>query len=815
MPPKKLSLSIYCFFLVLLILGILVYPLGEAKAQASATFTIRAAAGLDGKCRENAWMPVRVQLENKGPDADGYVSVQLNATLNTATYTYPVIMPTNSKKEVTIYVFYNSYSPDMQVSYVAGKELASVKLAPNCTGADELVFGVISSSPSAFNLLANFSPGRVTDLAQLEMADIPERVQGLDALDLLIVSDADSGALSSLQHQAIAAWIAAGGRLIVSGGSSWQKTAAGFGPQGDRPGLLPFSPNGTLTAAQLPVLQNFAAAQSDPSDQGGQVVLAAGEIDPGASLLLAQDGIPLAVENRFGQGDVLYLTFDPSQAPFRNWEGLPGFFSRLLATPLDQPVWSGGIKDWNNALEAAKFLSDIAFPAIPLVCGFLLLYILALGPANYLFLRLVKRRELAWVTIPVLVIFFSVAAILFGSFSRGKKPILNQVVIVQSWEGAAQARVSGLVGIYSPRRTRYQLEVGPGFLVNTIQNSMLGGSPQYTVQESPEKVVIQDIRLDVSGLEALAVDGAIPAPQFDSDLILTYSAQNLRLQGTISNHSQETLEDAKLFVPGDAVSLGSFKPGESRPIDVRLNYAETAGKMPFTSLPFATSGSYGYSYQLQTTTIDPMVGSSNYYSDKAYYQRYTFLQALTNGYNSNHGRSGGVYLTGWSDHAPLDASLAGTSVNRDDLALFVIRFAPARQYQGEAVSLLPGAFVWQVVDNPFGGESSPYNNFLYGSQNFTLRFSLSEPIAFQSVQSLMLNLQGPPGSSSAKDLRISLWNFEAGDWQQLPDLRWGTTPVEDPQHYVDPVGTIYMSLEANTISNVQIDRVDFTLIVRR
>ena len=88
-------------------------------------------------------------------------------------------------------------------------------------------------------------------------------------------------------------------------------------------------------------------------------------------------------------------------------------------------------------------------------------------------------------------------------------------------------------------------------------------------------------------------------------------------------------------------------------------------------------------------------------------------------------------------------------------------------------------------------------------------------MAFQSVQSLVLNLQGSPGSGSAKDLRLSLWDFEEQDWHTLTNLQWGSFQVENPDRYVNQAGAIFLNLEANTIANLQVDRVDFTLVVRR
>ncbi|MBK8024645.1 MAG: hypothetical protein IPK19_25285 [Chloroflexi bacterium] len=53
--------------------------------------------------------------------------------------------------------------------------------------------------------------------------------------------------------------------------------------------------------------------------------------------------------------------------------------------------------------------------------GFLALYILLVGPANYFLLSRINRREWAWVTIPILILVFSALAHTLGEFCAATK----------------------------------------------------------------------------------------------------------------------------------------------------------------------------------------------------------------------------------------------------------------------------------------------------------------------------------------------------------------------------------------------------------
>ena len=54
-----------------------------------------------------------------------------------------------------------------------------------------------------------------------------------------------------------------------------------------------------------------------------------------------------------------------------------------------------------------------------------------IGPINYLVLRHFDKREWAWVTMPALIVAFSVGAYGFGSFLRGSDIVVNEVAIVR------------------------------------------------------------------------------------------------------------------------------------------------------------------------------------------------------------------------------------------------------------------------------------------------------------------------------------------------------------------------------------------------
>src|SRR5512133_303749 len=71
-------------------------------AQNSNGVSLTAQAGFDGYCKNNAWLPVRVVLENQGnADLDGRLEVQATDA-STSVYAQTITLPASARKAATL-----------------------------------------------------------------------------------------------------------------------------------------------------------------------------------------------------------------------------------------------------------------------------------------------------------------------------------------------------------------------------------------------------------------------------------------------------------------------------------------------------------------------------------------------------------------------------------------------------------------------------------------------------------------------------------------------------------------------------------------
>jgi hypothetical protein len=702
-------------------------------------------------------------------------------------------------------VYPDGYLSELTVQLVAqGKVAAQTTASITCASSGDSLFGVLSGSPSAFNVLAELDPQVGNALvAQLEPADVPDYAHPLKALDWLVISDIDTGLLSAAQKGALQGWLAGGGRLLVTGGPDWRKTSAGLQD------LLPLLPEDTQNLPAPGPGEAATASIASLADLPGELLAASGTLAEGAEVLASRGGLPLVARRSLGSGEVLYLAFDPALEPVKSWDRLPDFYRELLRQPASASAWASGFQDWALASEAVSTLPSLELPSGWLIVGFLGVYAFAIGPANWIILRRLKRRELAWVSIPVLVLLFSGFAFLLGSGMRGARPVLNRLAVVQVWPGVEQAQVDGLLGLFSPARETYQLEIDPHFLAHALPNnfSTAQSNPGLFFRDEQGQTHIPDLRVDVGGIRTLALEGLAPAPLLDYELALELDQHGGTLRGSLTNQSDLAFQDSVLIAPGKTQHIGSLDPFEQREILLNIGLDSKAA---FTQGSAPAYQPYPGSPNLLWTEL---LGTSDYYRDRETYRRYSLLAALI-GYGQGTGRQEeGIYLAGWSSGSPIEAGLGEERFRTADTTLYLIALEPAISFSANSrLTLPPGLFAWSILEPGVSGEASPYETYV-SPGGFSLSFHPVFALPPGSVGSLSLHLESY-GASGRAGIQVELWDFSTGDWDQIEAVEWGTNDIPSPESFVGPGGEIRLRLNnTSSFGPEQLERADFTLTI--
>jgi hypothetical protein len=753
-------------------------------AQAQTNVTITAQAGLDGFCKADKWLPVHITVSNAGADINARVQTSYKNNLEGQTVDgVDISLPATSRKEFFLYVTPQGLMRTFSVSVMDGnKVLAKTNLNLSCTSDPITLVGVLTDNPSAFTMLNNIRPVTgTTRTVQLNISDLPDRAQGWGMLDALIISNVDTGTLTPEQKQSLELWLANGGKLFVTGGIQWQATTAGLNE------FLPIKLSSTRNVTGLSALSTYAM-DSTPLELG--TILATGKLQTGANILVEQNNIPLLIEKQIGFGKVYFFAADPGLQPLSDWDGMQKIYEHLLAFKSPKPSWADGPWDPYQARTALSTLPELALPSFVYICCWLGLYIIVIGPANYFILRRIKRPELAWVTVPVLVIIFTSLAYFSGFLYRGTRPILNRIMLAQAWQGVRQTQATALVGLYSPNRTTYTVESQDQFLIFPYpdMNQNLQGNNDWLSLKNETGISLPDVRVEIGGMQSMGLEGSMPSLAIQQDLTLTLTENTPVLEGSITNTSNYTLQNSALVTSSGWTPIGDIAPNESKNVSTTLiNNSNAQSNVQYTILA--------------------ALGLDTYSKDIDKKRHASFFQAVTVSPNNVVNVNSGVYLAGWVDNEiPTPAGLQGEAFNATDTLLYFEKLTPALKTETGALMLTSSIYSWE---SSLGDTiTTSYYNLADGGYN--IRFQPSLPVHFSKVDALSLNIGA---NTPPEKIQASLWNVETKKWTPIT-LNSYDTNIPEAWQYVGMDGEILMNINGNPNDYVEITSIDFILMVQ-
>jgi hypothetical protein len=628
------------FAVLLALLPILPFAL---PAAAAGDLTMSARVLLQGHARVGSWMAIEVQLKNDGPAITGELRMDPGNGSQTR-FSMVVDLPTGSRQTYVLHAQPPPFNRTVKVDLVAnGATVQSQSVAYLEHDAGQLVVGILAERPQGIVGEVDLPPsptGAAAVIVPLTVADLPDRVEGWGALDRLVWQDVDSNSLSTTQLAAMRNWIAGGGRLVIAGGTAGIATLSAFPDD-----LLPYRPSSTIDLDPSKVTALIGAVPTGATP----LPALAGTLANGRAIATSGDRA-VAAEMAYGSGAVTLIGFDPTTSWLAQSKSIEAFWRVLL--PARGNGSGNAFDDDSQLLSGVQQLQSLALPPVGGLLILLAAYILVVGPLNYLVLRRLDRRELAWLSVPLFGLGFAAAAFGYGSLLRGSDVVVNEVAIVRGAPDTTEGRAQDYFGVFSPSRASYLVEIpGGALLAGPISGGQFGnvsGSLDI-VQGDPAKV--RDLAVGVAQLRTIRAETPTTVPRMRATLALAGSA----LTGTFSNDSDEPLEQVSIVLGSSVDVLGDVAPHTSA--DVRL---------PLQANQFGMA--------LANQIIgEPFGGGTALDTEKQI--RYTMIGQLT--YDPVQGYLGALQsdqpvILAFGHRSPIDIRISGQAVKRTTNVLYYV-----------------------------------------------------------------------------------------------------------------------------------------------
>lgn len=617
---------------IALICTLLTGPVAAQEQGFGLTLTLR--PGYAGAYRLGEWFPVMVEVANDGRDLRGVLEWSFPGAPGQPVFRREVDLPRGSRKRITLDVFAQGFARNGTVRLIEnGNVVLEQSIGIEAIEMDRFLVVVVGSDPTVLTSLSAMSISGTSGTVVRHMSpdDLPAHPLVLRGINAIFLHDVDTAALAAEQRAALRDWVHLGGQLVIGGGTNGERAASGLAD------ILPVEATRTISQGDLSPLEQLTGSPPTPST--GPLLEARPR--PGAEAL--PPAAPLIYRSRLGSGMVVFSTFD--LALLRGWSAEPNLWSRTLRpVPLFIPGFDARVNQINLMQDALQ-LPAIQLPPASALAAFLFVYILVVGPVNYLALRRLRRLEWAWVTIPATVVVFTAGVFLFGIGLRGGQAQLLQVAVVQGSEGAPRGAATAYLALFSPVRGSYTLRFPADHLVSETRGfDDFTARPVLAVSDD-NGVTVPDLLVDVASVRTLIAEApAMPSVQVQS--AVQFDGADPR--GDVRNVGSVTLEQAIVVHQGRYKELGDLAPGARVAFDFNA---------PRGSFPFGVA-----------------IG------DDRVFNRRQILFRLFNASSRIAPLSGrspldddGVYVIGWNRSSALPVEMNGWTASQEGLTLFVIR----------------------------------------------------------------------------------------------------------------------------------------------
>ncbi|MFN8454241.1 MAG: hypothetical protein U0401_06120 [Anaerolineae bacterium] len=768
------------FFMLALALPWLLLSFSSAGLYAASPLHLAAQPAFGGRFKNGEWLPVFITVENSGPEVNGEIQVTITNQTGQLEFALPAQLASGARKRFTLYILPNNFSRAASVKLIpdGGSEadsLAATEIKLSVIPNDRYVIGGIMANAEG---LAAINPPQLegrreaADFVSLALEDIPDRYEGLRFLNALILNDVDTSQLTPAQRPALSRWVAGGGRLILGGGAGAARTLAGLPTE-----LQPASLSGLQELSSLPGLEGYTGR---PIRVPGPFLAAAAQPAAKAAILLDHLGqnnspgaLPLLIELPFGAGYIDWVALDVSQSPFDAWAGAGAFAEKLLAPgaawlpnlPTDIAPQQASDSQISNALNN---LPALDLPSLRFVGLLLVGYIILVGPANYFILRWRDRLAWAWITIPFLTVAFSGLAYGIGFSLRGSDIIVNQISIMELGVDGRASRARTYVGVFSPNRQAYDIEVGVKSLISPLgqyYDPWNGGAATEgrlrLIQGEPARV--RGLAVNQWSMQAFVAESE-PGDEAGLAVELTPTLQGL--EGQVSNQSKATWQDVILTFEGYFQKLGDLAPGQSVP--VHLDF-QTLG---------ATAG-YG-SYVLYQEQLNQPNGANR----EILFKQSVIDSTIFNGNRPDLGDKP-VLLAWRTGSGLLPVSIEGREINTQQTTF---AYAPISIKFDKTASAIPPGF-GQVETLSTSGDASLCNYYPglagYSLYQGSAEIKLSLPPDLRHLQPERLDLYLRPDGGWPQLPTVELYDRQSQKWVVLKEAKNGANPIRNIDRYYD------------------------------
>lgn len=566
---------------------------GEIKLSTD-NISITAGLGYKGKYKIDKSIIVNAVINNKGSDFTGKFRVEYSSRTTDGSVVSQKTFAAASGEEKRVQFTIPGIDADSIIKFALcdenNKELCKEYVYLNSNNFSvQLYIGALSDNQDSLNYISNEMAADKTSLIsedegclfELESTDITSDAKMLEALDVIIVDDFDTGKLSEGQVEALKDWINDGGMLMLGSGADADKVLKAFSGS-----LL----NGTIGNARS-IRTNFGVSRKELTKMLGENLFNK-RVPLDITRLRIRDSKPVVTDGKerlissvsYGKGKVLVSEFSLGLG-----SEAAKLYGRLIVNTIKNNLSDNrknymGLKTsyaWNsyNGIygyyenEALLLNETDSLPNLKLYGVLLIVYVILAGPIAYIITKKKDKRNLLWGIIPVLSAAFSITIYLIGTSTRIQKPYINYISTIELPEKeSGKNTVKTVFALTSSSNKSYEAllpsesDISPAYVdirhyyASSASDMESDNGFDYGIEYGAENT-----KLMMNSLSAFeSVYFQINNKSSATGVVeINASKKDNKISGIVNNKMSCDLEDCIFYDKGTIYYIGDFQAGRA------------------------------------------------------------------------------------------------------------------------------------------------------------------------------------------------------------------------------------------------------------
>ncbi len=767
--------------LVLLLALTFIFPLISTivMADPSSDIEVNIEVGYDGFYKYDYLFPVQVEVMNSGEDIDGKIQILLPEQIrdkevytaftqnfkiakgSTKKVNFPLEMKVSQNK-IIVRIIDNKDNILWEDEYRASR--AEIENTVSIGVLSDDVESLTYFNVVLFDILDGTNRVRDSKVSDLTKY-IPEDWQLLEQFDIVVINNYDTERLNDKQISALKTWTEKGGFLVIGTGPNYQKTLKGL----DDLNYIQAQGTEKINANIL-----YSTFNSDNPSSDNLTIIKADHDEK--DVLLSTEKTPLVFDKKMGVGSITIIGFDIGISPFIDWKDKEDFMEELLQDKMSPREGNtnnqivGTYPSYNRFNNILQYIPMDKSISTKLILGLLIMFILIIGPINYIVLKKLDKREKGWITIPAIVLAFSLVIYFWGFRTGFDKPLVNSISVVRYLPNTSIASVESTSSVlsFSNGDVKISLESDgklslpsddrSSYNYNQIKDKEI--AVEYIIDNKRELVFRQR---GVWDLDLITTAGDI---KLDGPINNEFYFKEGKIVGEIENLSQLNIEEAVFIYGNNYKRIGDINKNDK--VTVEAGVAQSA------------NNAKRY-YDL----VNNLYPWSNINSDKENILNDRVKREILESYMGEFAKeivSNNLMIIGWSKNS-IGEEVTVNDVVGERLDRNLILIPINIKYEsGNEIEIPYGILKPNILDP--GNMAFDINmQSFHGSGSVEFGFKAEEKIDMNTMNIDIIN------GSFASQYDITIYNYETKKWDAYSSSSLVIDDTNRNEYYSDGEGT--------------------------